>query len=202
MVPLLEKEKIAIVIRKHWLVVATEIFGIVVAMVAPLVLVIFFELSPFKNLLQGIDGKSLIDVLSFFYFLWIFIWWIGIFSIWTNYYLDEWIVTNERVITVEQKGLFYREIGSLRLDAIQNVSVEVSGFIATMFKMGNLMVETAGERVMFVMRDAENAEHCKQIISHLCKESADKMSHENLAGHIVDQISNLQKGADITDRKV
>lgn len=202
MVPLLENEKIVTVIRKHWLVVTTEIFGFFVAMIAPLILVVFFELSPLRNLLQGIDNQSLIDVLSFFYFFWVFIWWIGIFSVWTNYYLDEWIVTNQRIVTVEQKRLFHREIGSLRMDTIQNVSVEVPGFVATMFKIGNLMVETAGERLIFVMRSAGNAEESKQIISHLCKETSDKFSTENLAGHIVNQISNIQKDTDITGNKV
>lgn len=188
MVPLLEGEKIVLVVRKHWLVVFMEIFGAFLAVIAPMMLILFFELSPLRNLLPTFDPKTLVDVLSFFYFAWILLWWVLAFSMWTNYYLDEWIVTDQRVVTVEQNGLFHREIGSLRLEAVQNVSVEIPGIISTMFKMGNLMVETAGERTMFVMRDADRAEECKQIISNLCKEIDDAMHPKNIAVHIANEL--------------
>jgi uncharacterized membrane protein YdbT with pleckstrin-like domain len=191
MINLLEGEKVVLVVRKHWFVIALEIFGAIFASVAPLILVLIFELTVVKNFLPGFDQRTFVDVASFFYFAWILLWWLGAFMMWTDYYLDEWIVTDQRVVTIEQSGLFHREIGSLRLDSIQNVSVEIPGLVATMFKMGNLLVETAGERTMFVMKNAEKAEDCKQTISHLCKEASDKMSHENLAGHIVNKLSEV-----------
>jgi hypothetical protein len=55
---------------------------------------------------------------------------------------------------------------------------------------------------MFVMKNAGKAEDCKQTISHLCKEASDKMSHENLAKHIVNQISSMQKDTNIINDNI
>lgn len=175
MINLLDGERVVLVIRKHWLVIAFEIFGAVLASITPLVLAVVFELAVVRNFLPEFDQKTFIDVVSFFYFTWVLLWWIGAFMMWTDYYLDEWIITDQRVVTVKQRGLFHREIGSLRLDSIQNVSVEIPGILATMFRMGNLLVETAGERTMFVMKNAGKAEESKQVISRLCKEATDRV---------------------------
>jgi signal transduction histidine kinase len=135
MISLLENEQIITVVRKHWFVVLGEFLGIFVAMIAPLFLFFVIEFVPFNVINSNFGLSHVINVLYFFYFFWILIWWISAFYIWTDYYLDEWFITNQRIINIEQKGLFERGIGSLRLDSIQNVSVEIPGLIATMLKI-------------------------------------------------------------------
>lgn len=65
------------------------------------------------------------------------------FSIWTNYYLDVWTITNKRLIVVDQQGLFRRITGSFRLERLQNIQVEMSGIIATFLNFGTLHAQTA-----------------------------------------------------------
>lgn len=101
----------------------------------------------------------------FVYAVWLLALW-GFFAIqWTNFYLDVWYVTQKRIIDVEQKGIFHREISNLRFDKIQDISIEVTGFIATMLNFGDIHVQTAAEDSSdFFMKDARNPERVRKII--------------------------------------
>ena len=65
--------------------------------------------------------------------------------LWTDYYLDVWVVTNHRVIDVEQLGLFNRTISSFRFDQIQDATVKVPGLLATLIKYGTVELRTASD---------------------------------------------------------
>ena len=66
------------------------------------------------------------------------------FTNFTDDFLDVWIVTNERVIAIVQKGLFHREVSQARLYQVQDVRAIVKGPIQMIFGLGDLHVETAG----------------------------------------------------------
>jgi hypothetical protein len=58
---------------------------------------------------------------AFFFILWVLTLWIFFFLDWTKYYLDVWYVTQKRIIIIDQKALFDREISNVRFDKIQDV---------------------------------------------------------------------------------
>jgi hypothetical protein len=60
-----------------------------------------------------------------------------------NYYLSIQIVTTERIIDVDQTGLFVREIDELHLGNIQNISYKQTSILAFIFGFGDIIVETA-----------------------------------------------------------
>lgn len=62
-----------------------------------------------------------------------------------NYYLSIQIVTTERVIDIDQTGLFNREENTMPLVNIQDVSFKMAGFWGTIFNFGNVIIQTAGE---------------------------------------------------------
>jgi len=140
-------EKIIYEVRKHWFVLFEEIL-----------LAIFFTLLP-VFIYAGLKALEINFVFSgnptalilFAYFLWLLIVWEMILIVWTDYYLDVWIITNKRLIDVDQKGLFRREIASLDLHKIQDVTSEVNGFVATMLEFGSIHVQTAGSEKEFVI---------------------------------------------------
>lgn len=74
---------------------------------------------------------------------WLFVW-MGMFGVFTDYFLDQWIVTNERVIDINQKSFWRREVTSLFLDRVQNVESSVGGVFHTLFGFGTVTVESAG----------------------------------------------------------
>ena len=59
-----------------------------------------------------------------------------------NNYL--YILTNQRIIIIEQSGLFSRKISETELDKIQNVTVEVKGPTQTFMNFGDIKITTAG----------------------------------------------------------
>jgi len=69
--------------------------------------------------------------------------WVALFTIWTNYYLDIWIVTDKRIINVDQISLFNREVTTLRIERVQDVTINTDGLLETLFKFGTIRVQSA-----------------------------------------------------------
>ena len=90
--------------------------------------------------------------------------WMFLFINLTNYYLDVWYVTSDKLVDIEQKGLFYRDEAVLRLENIQDVAVASKGIIQTLLGFGNIRAQTSGERREFIMRNIANPEKVKDII--------------------------------------
>ncbi|MBP9669548.1 MAG: PH domain-containing protein [Candidatus Pacebacteria bacterium] len=131
-------EHIIASVRKHWLVLLTAVLGTVLAAVAPIVLATAIVAA----LPSGVQaGTSLIVFGSA---LWVALCTIALAEIWTRYYLDIWIVTNKRIMYIEQVTLFSREITTLRIERIQDATVSFKNFIETMFNFGTLRIQSAG----------------------------------------------------------
>ncbi len=72
-----------------------------------------------------------------------------LYSAFMDWYLDVWIVTDERIIDVNQHGVWSREIAELPLSKVQDVTVEQKGVFATIFGYGKIQVQSAGEKIEF-----------------------------------------------------
>lgn len=75
--------------------------------------------------------------------------WLFAFQSFIDYWLDVFILTDKRILDIEQKGLFNRTVSELRLYRTQDVTAEVKGFWHTMFDYGDIYVQTAGEQERF-----------------------------------------------------
>lgn len=95
---------------------------------------------------------------------WLILSWMGFFSVWTNYYLDVWTITNKRLIAVDQRGLFNRSTGSFRLERLQDINVTIQGIIPTFLDYGNLEAETASNDKEFVARAIPKPQELKALI--------------------------------------
>ena len=56
---------------------------------------------------------------------------------------DVFIVTDIRIVDVDQKGLFSRTVSEVKLDDIQDVSWSKSGIIHALFNVGDLKIQTS-----------------------------------------------------------
>ena len=108
------------------------------------------------------------------YYLYI---WLFMFSSFVDYYLDAWVVTNYRIINIEQKGLFHRVISEQRLYRIQDVTSELKGFFPTFLNFGNIYVQTAGEAERFVFKQVPNP---YQVVSKITKLVEENKKFHNL----------------------
>ena len=58
------------------------------------------------------------------------------------WYFTVYIVTNERIRQVTQRGFFGKDVVELRLAKIQNISYNIPGFSGEIFKYGTIVIQT------------------------------------------------------------
>ncbi|MEY3470935.1 MAG: hypothetical protein RLZZ223_285 [Candidatus Parcubacteria bacterium] len=73
------------------------------------------------------------------------------FLTWTHYYLDAYIVTNQRVLTIDQIDFFHRKVSEADIGNVQDIEVVAKGFFANIFHFGDVRIQTAGadQRTLF-----------------------------------------------------
>lgn len=81
--------------------------------------------------------------------------------IWNN---GTYIITNQRVIRIEQLSLFNRQISEAELDRIQEISTEIKGPIHTMFNFGTVRIQTASSTGKVDLVDVTNPYDIQQEI--------------------------------------
>lgn len=116
-------------------------------------------------------------------FVALFIWLFFFFSF-IDYYLDTWVITNERIINIEQNGFFSRTISEQRLFRIQDVTSEVKGVAATIFKYGNVMIQTAGENQRFNFEEVPDPNGVRDTLIKLAEQDRVRMGKEFAAESI------------------
>ncbi len=143
MLKLKKDEKIIKTFRRHWFPLFVAVLSSLFLFILPILGVVFLgRLLPI-NEIANITLTS--PVVIFLLSTWSLLLWLFFFSAWTDHYLDGWIITNKRVMDINQRGFFSRETSSFRLERIQDVTVDVHGIIATLLKFGDVHAQTAGD---------------------------------------------------------
>ena len=91
--------------------------------------------------------------------------------IWNN---GTYIVTNQRVIRIEQLSLFNREISEAELDRIQEISTEIKGPIHTLFNFGTVKIQTASSTGKVDLVDVTNPYDIQQEIVRVQRQMGEK----------------------------
>lgn len=87
-------------------------------------------------------------------------------ALFIDYYLDIWVVTNDRIIDIHQSGLFKRTVAELDLKQVQDVTSQTVGLFGTFFNYGNVSIQTAGAKQKF---DFQNVAKPHEIRGELLK---------------------------------
>lgn len=159
MIVLHDTEKVVATHRKTWFVFLFTGITSFLMMLAPFVL--------YAIMRAALD--PLITALSFhLLLLFAVIWWWGIwtstFIAFSNYYLDVLVVTDERVLHIDQHGPFSRTVSELRLSRIQDVSIEQHGLLPTLIHFGDIHIQTAGEAPNFRFTSVPYPTNVKEVI--------------------------------------
>lgn len=107
--------------------------------------------------------------------------WLFFFFSFIEFYLDAWIITSERIISIEQDGFFSRTISEQRLFRIQDVTTEVKGILPTLFSYGNVFIQTAGEKERFDFEQVPHPDKIRDQIIKLAEIDRQKQSKEVLS---------------------
>lgn len=129
-------EMVEKVIRRHWIVFVVmgmyAFWGLIFTLILPFVLG------------MGAIGFLAITIFWLFYSLFLYINWV-------NYELDIFVITNNRIICVEQHSFLNRTVGETTLDKVQEVDVQTKWLLANLLDYGTLRIMTAGSSQSFDM---------------------------------------------------
>ncbi|MDO8582350.1 MAG: PH domain-containing protein [bacterium] len=167
-----EYEKFILTLRRHWIILFGHFCMLFLEIALPLVLMLLWNPSIADLANHPIIGPAFLLLASSYSLLIILLF----FHNFVDYYLDTWIVTNERLINIEQKGFFFRTIAELRYYRVQDVASEVKGILPTLFHYGDVTVQTAGTQPRFTMKQVPNAHDIARRIHILLEE--DKKYHD------------------------
>lgn len=158
-------EKLIEIVRKHWFILFRDSAGVSFLLIAPFLLYGLFGgvLSFDFNSNLAFEGNT--GIIVFISALWILIMWMKLLGVWTDYYLDEWMITDKRIIDIDQIGFFKREVSTFGIERIQDVTVKFPGTIPNLLNFGNVHVQTAGaSREQFIIKGVADPNRVRQII--------------------------------------
>lgn len=157
-----DEEQVILFLRRHWFIFLMRLLFVITAVIGLVLIYVFFNIfgedfsqSAYYNLLLFAESLGTLFIWNLFFILWI------------DFYLDAWIVTNERIINISQKGFFNRDISELKLTKIQDVTSEIVGVIPTILGYGNIYVQTAAEVERFTFYQIPNLNEVKNTIVQL-----------------------------------
>jgi len=171
-------EQILLVLHRHWFDILSQfflIFGMLFLFIGSFV---SFPLI-YPDLWGSFSGNLFLFLENLFFMLI----WVIAFLIWIDYYFDIWIVTDRRIVNIEQKALFSRCISELELEKVQDITTEVRGVIPTFLNYGDIQVQTAGEQEKFLFRNVPDPYSIKDLIMSLQKKQEHR--EENIFSEMI-----------------
>lgn len=175
-------ERVLLVLRRHAFVFVLIAGAVVLFALLPILVRFLIPESFFQNL-PGTVWEILVTVALSMYtlFLWLFF-----AYAWVDYYLDLWIVTDERIVNIEQVGLFNRVISEQRLLRVQDATSDVKGLFPTFLDYGNVFIQTAGERERFVFEQVPHPDLVKKLVIQAHEEALRQVGGHDAVSSILD----------------
>ncbi len=161
-----KNEKVILLLRRHWFIFFLSFLLFFFSVTLPVLFLIFLSYLQFN--IEGMLADALILLLLSAYYLSV---WLFFFSSFVDYHLDVWIVTNQRILNIEQKALFSRVISELKLEKIQDITSEVHGIIPTFLDYGNVHIQTAGSTNRFIFKQIPQPAKTRKKIITLLKQN-------------------------------
>ncbi|MES2087896.1 MAG: PH domain-containing protein [Patescibacteria group bacterium] len=155
-------EKVVLLVREHPLVIILKLLYLVPLAFIPILIGLFS--TPF------LIANQLLNLFLFLSSVYYLMLWQSLFYSLTMYTLDVWIVTDKRIIDSIQRGFFRRIVSELHLDRVQDTSVNTTGLFQTIFKFGDVEVQTAGRENWFKFEKVPHPERVKDAIMQAVEE--------------------------------
>jgi len=164
-------EKVMAQVRRHFITYVPTLIFFFVLFLVPVALFFLIQ-SVFPAWLTSNIGYAILVLLASIYYLSVMLFF---YTSFVEFYLDIHIITNDRMVDINQITLFARKIAEVDLYQIQDVSSDVKGFFPTIFNYGNVDVQTAGSIPKFRMENVHNPHKLRRVILDLA--AIDKRYH-------------------------
>lgn len=150
--------------RKHWFLFLSGLLPYAIIAVLPFALPNLLMLVPaFESYASFFDFSTPLMRISLG--VWLLITWTSAWGAFTRYFLDAWVLTNNRLVDIDQKRYFSREVSSLLLSRVQDVTIKVNGVIPSLLDIGDISVQSAGATVdEFTMKGIPHPSQMRDLI--------------------------------------
>ncbi|MAF14202.1 MAG: hypothetical protein CMI53_04930 [Parcubacteria group bacterium] len=130
------------------------------SIIIPIILIIlpFFFLYPLFN--WGNKGIILFSSLVFIGLIWL----IRNVVIW---YLQIFIITDKRVVDIDQKGMFRKTVSDIPLTKVGDVFYQVNGIWQTIFRIGNIYLVLTDSKTKIEIKNIAQPSKTQQLVLQL-----------------------------------
>lgn len=122
-----EGEKLLFIFRRHMIAMRKGFYMLVIPLIITAIPPLIWQ-NNLELFLLPVVG-FLIGLVLFFYH----------FILW---YFTIYIVTDQRIRQVTQRGFFGKDVIELKLSKVQNISYNIPGFSGEIFKYGTIVIQT------------------------------------------------------------
>ncbi len=158
-----DDESVLLTFRRHPIAMRKGFYALLIPFLIAS-LPVFMWPENFNNVFIAFGGLG-IGIVIFFYH-------------WIGWYFSVFIVTNQRLRQITQKGFFNRSVIDVGISKIQNISYNVPGFSAATFGFGNIVVQTyVGDMYL------DKIHHPSKIFDNLLKVLKEYGSNEDVGGY-------------------
>jgi len=164
-----DDEEVILFLRQHPIVNVKWILIVIFMLVLPSVFSFF---PPYSNL--PINFQFVIT-LGWYMFVFGYA-----FAKFMGWFFNIYILTDERIVDVDFKNIFFRNIATAKIEEIQDVSIQSSGSFETFFGYGSVFIQTAAEVAVFEFLSVPNPDKVGKIINQLI----DMEEQEKLEGRV------------------
>ena len=136
-----EGEEVQFVFRRHFLTAKSGVIFLILMIMIGVGLTLLWPNN--MMIFEVFLALILVGILGFLYS----------YMLW---YFSVYIVTNQRIRQISQRGLFKKSVVDLGLDKIQSISYGVNGIRAGLMGYGTIVIQTAvGDLVISMVKNSE-----------------------------------------------
>lgn len=174
----MEDKETQLTYRRHWIGLLIPFFIttlMLLTIVASIIILYTSEIISFTEYFPYIvlyAGLFVFLTISYF------------FALWTFWYLDAWIVTKDKLIDSQLVSFFVHRRAEVPLRQVQDVSVKVTGALTTLFKCGDIDIQTASELGSFKLMLIKNPNVAAKNISELVEKAVRHHQNNNSNHHV------------------
>ena len=134
-------EELLLVLRRHWIVYTHVIVLAAMLLTGTVVAIVLHSL--FRDWLMPGGYQALAIIVG-----WMF--WLQVLYVhWTNNQLDVTIITNKRILDLEQTGFLSRAISETALSRVQEVNAQKGGLLGNLLHFGDISIHTGADKSEF-----------------------------------------------------
>ena len=177
-----DNEEIIKTVRQSWLKLSS-------LLVLPIILIIASFLFIYPLFYWGSRGIILFSAMLS----------VGVLWLTRNYitwYLQTFIITNQRIIDIDQKGIFQKTVSDIPLAKTQDVFYKTKGIGQTLSRSGNVYIVLTDGKTQLEVRNVQRPRQIQQLIVQLKAEDSRKPidSTRLSAAELGDLIKKIKAG--------